>query len=746
MGLFDHFPYTNVHELNLDWILEQFLTLKTTIEQFVSINALKYADPIQWSIINQYEKNTIVIDPVSGVAYISVQPVPAGVALTNTDYWTVVFDLGSFVVRAAKNFTSRYEADTTLTATFSSNTNDWIIWGDTLYRAATNITAGDQYVIGSNIVAFTIESIIGHIQSLSTTDKSNLVFAINEVLQTLKDTAGDLTNLTTSDKSNLVAAINEVVQTIGDLSTLDTEDKSSVVAAVNELKADQGAYGQIIQPALRNTLFYPSTENLQATCVMGSYMYLFIAKSDSTTRLERRNLSDLSLVSSIILNIAHVNDCTVYNNLLYFVDGTSVYSIAGDLTDFTTVKTINRNTIAYDSGYFYSVTGTNIYKYDTAFNLISTIPLSDSYNGIPQTIDIVDGVIRLLIYNPNYILTILKDGTIKDIYNIKSDMIGEVEAITGIYLSANLRVSNVHAITIHTYDIQYGTNQGNTKLVGSEYNDIYVDDTYTGTDCNGTAAKPWQSLEYAVAMAQLHKNIANIRVTHYEGPLTIIGGNNISIAKVNASSVLNLTQLTIRYSNSITIQGASLAASSITNYAIIISISYNVVIRSCPIDATNYSNLIACSGSKVALLANAVSNRTSQTSGFDTSEVLNSSPLGPISITGGTANFINMSTAATITVANKYERVVDINSMYISFVMDVALSGSPMTGGSDYDVDFSSAVGSYSTETPVAVDAIIYGANPDVIAKSLPNKTTLRLNATNSHSAGTLKVIITYKY
>lgn len=251
MGLFERFPYTNFHELNAAWIIEELTKLKTTIEQFVSINALKYADPIQWSIIRQYEKNTIVIDPLTGTAYISVQPVPAGVAITNTDYWTVVFDLGSFVVRAAKNFTDKWEDETTLTATFPSSVNDWIIWGDTLYRVLSPIVAGDQYVIGSNIEHFTIENVTGHIQDLDTTDKSNLVAAINELVQALIDEAtrvnditGSLDDLNTTDQSNLVAAINEVLQTIidtaGNLDSLNTSDKSNLVAAINELLSNIG--------------------------------------------------------------------------------------------------------------------------------------------------------------------------------------------------------------------------------------------------------------------------------------------------------------------------------------------------------------------------------------------------------------------------------------------------------------------------------------------------------------------------
>ena len=228
MGLFDQFPYTNFHELNLMWILEALKEIKTTTEQFVAINSLKYADPIQWNITSQYEKNTIVIDPQTGTAYISVQPVPTGVALTNEDYWTVVFDLGSFVTRAAKNFTTRWEEDTTLTATFNSVAGDWLVWGDTLYIANVNITAGDSYIVDGNIRRITIEEVkneiyttfntmIGDLADLSTTDKSNLVAAINEVMADTAGKVGDLADLETTDKTNVVAAVNEIYNIIENL-------------------------------------------------------------------------------------------------------------------------------------------------------------------------------------------------------------------------------------------------------------------------------------------------------------------------------------------------------------------------------------------------------------------------------------------------------------------------------------------------------------------------------------------------
>lgn len=201
---FNQYPYLNLNDLNLDFIMKSIRDMKYEVENFVSINAIKYADPIQWDITRQYEKNTIVIDPVTGTAYISVAPVPAGVALTRTEFWTVVFDLGSFVTKAAQNFTSHWESETTLTATFNTLSGGWLVWGDVLYKALTNITAGDTYVVGSNIDHFTMEDLY-----------TAYVATINTIISNI----GDLANLTTTDKTSIVNAINEVRQYALDLIT-----------------------------------------------------------------------------------------------------------------------------------------------------------------------------------------------------------------------------------------------------------------------------------------------------------------------------------------------------------------------------------------------------------------------------------------------------------------------------------------------------------------------------------------------
>ena len=222
MGLYNHWPWTNFHELNLEWILNLMEDLSNKVDNFVLLNAIKYADPIQWNITTQYEKNTVVIEPNSGDAYLSIQPVPAGVAITNTDYWTEIFSLSTIITTINKNLTTHQDEGPT--ATFNSAAGDWILWNDALYVVTSAINAGDAYTIGSNIEAKSVEDLVkSYIALLSS--------AIDDVVADI----GDLNNLTTTDKSNLVSAINEIVTNIGDLTSLHTTDKSSVVDSINEV-------------------------------------------------------------------------------------------------------------------------------------------------------------------------------------------------------------------------------------------------------------------------------------------------------------------------------------------------------------------------------------------------------------------------------------------------------------------------------------------------------------------------------
>lgn len=228
---FNEYPYRNLTDLNLDFLLKAIGEMQNEVKNFVTLNAVKYADPIQWSITTQYEKNTIVIDPLTGTAYISVQPVPSGVALNRTEYWTPVFDLSRFIVGANKNFTANVEDDGVIYSTFALSVGDWVVWNGELYEALVNMPIGTAYSIGGNIKRITVEDFVK-------TAISNLENSIT----TLDNEIGDLTNLTTTDKTSVVNAINEVnhlgndaITMIGDLNDLTTSDKSNLVNAINEV-------------------------------------------------------------------------------------------------------------------------------------------------------------------------------------------------------------------------------------------------------------------------------------------------------------------------------------------------------------------------------------------------------------------------------------------------------------------------------------------------------------------------------
>lgn len=87
--MFNKYPYTDFHELNLDWILMQIRSLRKEMTEFEVLNSITIGGT--WDITKQYSRWTLV-DDGAGIGYISIEPVPAGIQLSNTDYWIRVCD------------------------------------------------------------------------------------------------------------------------------------------------------------------------------------------------------------------------------------------------------------------------------------------------------------------------------------------------------------------------------------------------------------------------------------------------------------------------------------------------------------------------------------------------------------------------------------------------------------------------------------------------------------------------------
>ena len=358
MRLLDLFVFkynrTDFHELNLDWIISDMRTLAETLENFVSLNTIKYADPIQWNITKQYGTNTVVIDANDGTAYLSVQPVPTGVAITNTDYWTPIFTLN--LLSANQNITLRDDGSNVL-ATFASNADDWLIWNATLYKVLQPIAVNEAYVVGYNLDRYSVELFIkdyidalkneiGALSDLTTTDKSSIVNAINEVkdnTDTIATNVGTLSDLETTDQSSIVNAINEVndkiinfksyYNNVADMIADDTLSSGDVVICLGYYAAsDLGSGKWLVSDTATNYFHLANADNtlfFYPICENGRNVHQYGAYGDNThddsaainAAIYDSELQALTLEPSLPI---------IFNGLAYRVENTIVigcYSI-----------------------------------------------------------------------------------------------------------------------------------------------------------------------------------------------------------------------------------------------------------------------------------------------------------------------------------------------------------------------------------------------------------------------------------
>lgn len=215
-------PYTNFHDLNLDWIMDKLNEFNTKLTNFVSLATIKYANPIQWDITSQYEANTVVVDS-KGNAYLSVQPVPSGVSLDRTEFWTKIGNFDKLWADVKKAITPNDEGHSP-TATADRAVNDLVWVNGALVRVTRAMIAGDAYVPGSNCVSSSTNEVLHY-----------LITAFNEGLSAEK-TARE------NADTQLQTAIDNETQARKDADTqLQTDIDSETQArkdAVTQLQTD----------------------------------------------------------------------------------------------------------------------------------------------------------------------------------------------------------------------------------------------------------------------------------------------------------------------------------------------------------------------------------------------------------------------------------------------------------------------------------------------------------------------------
>ena len=234
-------PYTNFHDLNLDWIMEELNEFNTKLTNFVSLATIKYADPILWDITSQYEANTVVVDS-KGNAYLSVKPVPSGVSLDRTEFWTKIGNFDELWADVKKAITPINEGHST-TSTAARAVNDLVWVNGSLVRVTRAMNAGDAYVPGSNCVSSSTNEVFHYLitefndglsaekQAREDAD-SNLQTAIDTEKQAREDADSNLQTAIDTEKqaredadSNLQTAIDTEKQAREDA---DTQLRNSI--------------------------------------------------------------------------------------------------------------------------------------------------------------------------------------------------------------------------------------------------------------------------------------------------------------------------------------------------------------------------------------------------------------------------------------------------------------------------------------------------------------------------------------
>lgn len=234
-------PYTNFHDLNLDWIIEVLNEFNTKLANFVSLATIKYADPIQWDITSQYEANTVVVDS-KGNAYLSVQPVPSGVSLDRTEFWTKIGNFDELWADVKKAITPNDEGHSP-TATADRAVNDLVWVNGALVRVTRAMIAGDAYVPGSNCVSSSTNEVLHY-----------LITAFNEGLSAEKQAREDadsiLQTAIDTEKQTRVDADTQLQTAIEAEQTARKDADSDLQTAINTEKQTRDVADTQLQMAI----------------------------------------------------------------------------------------------------------------------------------------------------------------------------------------------------------------------------------------------------------------------------------------------------------------------------------------------------------------------------------------------------------------------------------------------------------------------------------------------------------------
>ena len=137
--MFNKYPYTDFHELNLDWIIAQIKQLHHDYDEFKALNTITNAGA--WDITKQYQAWTVVSDNNAG--YISFKAVPAGISITNSEYWGLIADYNILITNLASRISDLEAEDIIINSRLSA-----LEKYNGSFRSKNIIFIGDSWTVG----------------------------------------------------------------------------------------------------------------------------------------------------------------------------------------------------------------------------------------------------------------------------------------------------------------------------------------------------------------------------------------------------------------------------------------------------------------------------------------------------------------------------------------------------------------------------------------------------------------------